>query len=140
MPILTIPSSAARTALAYITVGSLTLVWSGIWYSYMTKYPPERDFTWFWCYGFLLTGLALFVIGLAIGQIGRSARHAELPPPEITAAVAQIDQNAASRAPMIAPVNPAAQTIVPPGQPAAPNGQGTAAPVVPAAVPAAPLS
>jgi hypothetical protein len=81
--LMTRPSPAAYTSLIYITVGALTDVWSGIWYWYLTQHAGEvREFTWYWCYGFLLTGLVLFIIGLAVGQIGRSARHAELPPPE----------------------------------------------------------
>jgi hypothetical protein len=85
--------------LIYITVGSLVLVWSGIayWYlSYRAQFDPIREGLWFWCYGFMLTGLILIVIGLAVGQIGRSARRAELPPPEATATVAKVDQNAAA--------------------------------------------
>ena len=91
----------------YITLGVLTDVWSGIWYFFMRSHPPAADSTWYWCYGFLLTGVALVVIGLAIGRIGRSARHAELPPDEVTPAVANTEQSAAERPPVIAPVNPA---------------------------------
>lgn len=69
---------AAKASLTYITIGALTEVWSGVWYWYMSKYPPQADSTWFWCWGFLLTGLALIIIGLAVGSIGRSARHAEV--------------------------------------------------------------
>jgi hypothetical protein len=104
MAILSKPSSAARTALLYITVGALTDVWSSIWYAYLRRYPPANDTTWFWCYGCLLTGLTLFVIGLALGRIGRAARHAELPPEELTPAVANVDQQLAPRAPVITPV------------------------------------
>jgi len=106
MAILSKPSASAHMAVIYVTVGALTDVWSGIWYAYLTNNPPERNSTWYWCYGFLLTGLALFVIGLAIGRIGRSARHAELPPEEATPAVEKVDKEAAQRAPLIAPVNP----------------------------------
>src|ERR1700730_16160637 len=99
MAILSTPSVAARTALIYITAGTLTDVWSGIWYWYMRSHPPVAESTWFWCYGFLLTGLALLIIVLAVGRIGRAARHAELPPEEVTPAVAKAEQNAAARAP-----------------------------------------
>jgi hypothetical protein len=83
-------------------------VWSVIWYAYLARNPPLHDYTWFFCYGFLLTGLTLLVIGLAIGRIGRSARHAELPPEEVTKAEVESQQIAAARAPMMAPVNPGA--------------------------------
>jgi hypothetical protein len=106
MAILSKPSSSARTAVIYITGGVLTTVWSGIWYAYLNRNPPGNEAVWYWCYGFILTGVALFLIGLAIGRIGRSARHAELPPEEVTASVVKTDQEAAARAPMIAAVNP----------------------------------
>jgi hypothetical protein len=108
MPILSQPSPAARTSLIYITIGALTDIWSGIWYVYLRQNPPEHNSLWYFCYGFLLTGLTLVIIGLGIGRIGRSARHAELPPEEVTGAVAEVDQTAAARAPMLAPINPAA--------------------------------
>lgn len=107
MPILSRPSSAARTSVLYITIGSLTTVWSSIWFWYLREHPPASDIQHYYCLGMLLTGLTVLVIGLALGQIGRAARHAELPPPEVTAIEAQVEQNAAARAPIIAPVNPA---------------------------------
>ena len=107
MPLMSQPSSAAKTSLIYITTGALTDIWSGIWYLYLHQNPPENPHLWYFAYGFLLTGLTLVIIGLGIGRIGRSARHAELPPEEVTGAIAQVDQNAAQRAPMIAPINPA---------------------------------
>jgi hypothetical protein len=107
MPLLSQPSSAAKTSLLYITIGALTDIWSGVWYIYLRQNPPENPHLWYFAYGFLLTGLTLVIIGFGIGRIGRSARHAELPPEEVTGAVAQVDQDAAQRAPMIAPINPA---------------------------------
>ena len=107
MPLLSKPASSAYASLLYITLGALTNVWSGIWYWYMSNYPPANPATWYWCYGFLLTGLALFIIGLAIGPIGRAARRAELPPPEATLTEAKIQQTAASHAPIAVPVQPA---------------------------------
>ena len=135
MPILSKPASAARTAMIYITVGALLDVWMGIWYAYLSNHPPQSDGTWYWCYGFMLTGLTLIVLGLTIGQIGRQARHAELPPPEVTGVESQVEQNAASRAPMVAPVNPAAAAVAPSpvngapqaGRPATPPAAPTAA-------------
>lgn len=118
MAILSKPSSAARTSIIYITIGALTDVWSAIWYAYLRSYPPPSDATWYWCYGFLLTGLVLLIIGLAIGRIGRSARHAELPPEEAVPAVARIEENAAARAPVIAPVNPGTPVVA--GTPSTP--------------------
>ncbi len=134
MPILSKPSSAARLAIVYITLGALTDVWSAIWYVYLNNHRDQLIDTnaWYWCYGFLLTGLTLIVIGLALGRIGRSARHAELPPEEVTAAAARAEQNAAARAPMMAPVNPAV-----PAQQLA-NGQVVSTAPVSTAPPVAP--
>jgi hypothetical protein len=115
------PSQAARTSLAYITIGSLVMVWTAIWYWYLRANPEGVLLrTWYICTGLFISGVVLLVIGLAVGQIGRSARHAELPPPEVAQQEAKIDQTAAAR-----PV------VVPPAAPVVP-AQPVAAPVVPA--------
>jgi hypothetical protein len=114
------PSFAARTAVIYVTLGSLIAVWSGIWYWYLSNNPPENVVMWYWCYGFLLTGLTLIVIGLTIGQIGRSARHAELPLQEATPTAAKGERDMAARAPVAVPLNPVAPSVASPkaaGQP-----------------------
>jgi hypothetical protein len=81
MPFLSKPSGAARTSLAYITIGALITVWTIIYWSYIGRHPDNfSDATYYWVYGFFFTGLVLLVIGLALGRIGRAARHAELPP------------------------------------------------------------
>jgi hypothetical protein len=81
MPFLSKPSGAARTSLAYITIGSLVTVWTVIYWIYIDRHPDNfSDATHYWVYGFFFTGLVLLVIGLALGRIGRAARHAELPP------------------------------------------------------------
>jgi len=124
MPLLSKPSAAAFTSLFYITTGALLDVWTGIWYVYLQRHPPQYDATWYWCYGLMLTGLTLMVIGFGLGRIGRSARHAEMPPPEITPAEANAEQDAAARAPIVAPVNPAMPAV---GQ-VAPNPAAGATP------------
>ncbi len=86
MPVLSKPSSAAKVAVKFITIGALLDVWSGIWFYYMNHHTPASDASWYVCLGFLLTGATLVVIGLAIGQISRAARHAELPPKEVVEA------------------------------------------------------
>jgi len=73
-------SAAARMAVWYITAGVLLMVWSGIWWTYMHRHPPSGDGIWFVCYGCLLSGVAFTVIGILMGQVGRSARQADLPP------------------------------------------------------------
>jgi hypothetical protein len=66
----------ARTAVIYITVGALIVVWSGIWCVNLLNDPTRGDNALSWCYGLLLTGATFVLIGLAIGWIGRSGRSA----------------------------------------------------------------
>jgi hypothetical protein len=133
MPMLTKPSAAARMSLLYITVGALLLVWTGVYFAYLYRNPPAHDYVWYLSTAILLTGATLLIIGLALGKIGRAARHAELPPPEATPAVAATDQKAAQSG-MVAPPLPTA--------PVAPNGAVPASPAVTpvaAPVPAQPV-
>ena len=74
------PSFGAPVAIGYITVGSLTVVWSGIWYWYLHNHPPLENTSYYFCIGFLLSGLVLILIGLGLGPIGRVARQAEHHP------------------------------------------------------------
>jgi len=85
---------AARSALWYITIGSLLDVWAGVWYWYMRSIPDgNRDTSWWYiCMGLLLSGVVLIVIGLLVGRIGREARHADAPPAGL--AEAQMTANA----------------------------------------------
>ncbi len=129
MPVLTKPSAAARMSLLYITVGALMIVWTAVTFAYYYQRPPSDDRLWYVLTGLMLTGVTLLVIGLALGRIGRAARHAELPPPEVTPAVAATDQKAAQSG-MAAPAVPAA--------PAAPTRAVPTSPVA-AAVPSQPV-
>lgn len=110
MAIFSRPSSAAHLSVAYVTIGALADVWSGIWYAYMRHAPPVNESTWYWCYGFFATGLAFLTIGLAIGRIGRSARHAELPP-EVAISSLRPEMNVAPR-PLAPPAATPANTVI----------------------------
>src|SRR5262245_34561528 len=106
-------SAAARMAVMYITVGILLLVWSGIWWAYMSQHPPAGDGVWYLCYGLLFSGIALTVIGFIMGHVGRAARQADLPPTvSATPAPGQIQpapgQQPGTMAPMAGPVVPGA--------------------------------
>jgi hypothetical protein len=114
MAILSKPSTSARTAVIYVTAGVLTAVWSGIWYAYMVHSAPESEVWWYICYGFILSGFALTFIGLAIGRIGRSARHAELPPEEVIHSVIQASQEKATHPAVIAPLGQEAAVVTGP--------------------------
>jgi len=102
MPLLT-KSPAARNALIYVTLGALMVVWTGIWLAFLLNNPPETSTSYYWCSGFMLTGLTLLVIGFALGRIGRAARDAELPPVEVTRAVAEADRIVAAGVPVVTP-------------------------------------
>jgi hypothetical protein len=98
MAMLSKPSFGPRTAIIYITVGALIDVWTAVWYLAFAR-PGQGTITsntQFWLWGFFLSGLTLILVGLFLGHIGRSARRAELPPPETTPAEAQIQTTAAA--------------------------------------------
>jgi len=126
MNVFTNITSATRAALVYITVGSVMIVWSGIYYWYLRDHPPGGDGPSYWCTGFMLTGCTLLAIGLAVGWIGRAARQAEQPHAIVnardskgnaTANVVPLANNAVipanNNAPAVTvPVNPAVQQPV----------------------------
>lgn len=93
-PILSKPSSAAPTALVYITLGAVLTVWSGIWFMYLRNNPPGHQFVHYIDAGCLLTGIVFLLIGFGLGPMARSARQAELPPQEVTPTVAQTNVEA----------------------------------------------
>jgi len=91
-PLMSKPSGAAPATLVYITLGAIMTVWSGIWFMYLSNNPPTHQAINYLCYGFLITGIVLLVIGIILGPISRWARHAELPPVEATSAAIQTEQ------------------------------------------------
>ena len=112
--------TAARTALTYITLGVLTVIWTGVWYVYMYNNPPEAHAAYYWCIGFLVTGLALVGIGTVLSFMHRAVQPVELPAAVVPMAVV-------SPAPLIAPelISPVvasnAQVVVAPSQELAPR-------------------
>ncbi len=111
MSILSRPSEAFSTSLIYITVGTLVVVWTIVSLVY---YPPESDWGKFLVVGFLASGVAVLVIGLLLGPIGRAARNAELPPAEVTTAVEKAEQTAAANPPVVSSVNGTSPAVVAP--------------------------
>jgi hypothetical protein len=130
MPLSTQPSPATRTALTYITIGSLMVVWSGLWFWYLWHNPAEASLPYYLCTGLMLSGITLVIIGLGLGQIGWSARHADLPPEGIVppGTVKPATPPAAA---------PGAQTSLPPIIIATPPGVGVPAQAVPGQTPSA---
>jgi hypothetical protein len=131
MPVVSKTSSAARLAVIYITVGALTVVWSAIYYLFLHNHPDgASDVKFYWCYGFLLSGLTVLLIGLLLGPIGHSVKPAEVAAPGVTAP----DSDAGDSAPPQPAAPPPAQIIIPTiAPPAAP------APTPAAVVPAQPV-
>ena len=72
-------ASSATTSLKYLTLGALIDVWAIVYLFYLRSHDGS-DTAFYWVYGFIFTGAALFLIGLAVGQVGRSARSAEVAP------------------------------------------------------------
>lgn len=121
MPILTQPAFGPKLSIGFITAGALLDVWVLVWrYTIApSDLSPNQQFL-FW--GLLLTGVTFLTIGAFLGQIGRAARKAEMPPTESTVRAETAVQAAAA-------ANPAGAVVVP-----------GAAPVQPAAVPAQPVA
>ncbi len=72
-------ASSATTSLIYLTLGGLIDVWSIVYYFYLRNHDGT-DIAFLYVYGFIFTGVVLFLIGLAVGRIGHSARSAEVAP------------------------------------------------------------
>lgn len=89
-----------KAAVIYVTVGALIDVWSGIWGFYLLNNPGRGATAWYWCYGLLLTGAALVLIGMAVGWIGRSRpvrRHAAAPHEDVSSAATANELPVAAR-------------------------------------------
>ena len=117
--------TAARTALIYVTLGALLVIWTGIWYFYLYNNPPETASVYYWCSGLLISGLALIFIGCALGRIDQAAQLAAAAPPQVLYAAAP-QPNAVVLSP-VAPTPAPGEPVVVPGVQAvvAPPQQGS---------------
>ena len=109
-------ASSATTSLIYITVGALTVVWTIIRYVYLERHDGS-DNTYLWTHGFLMSGIVLLIIGLALGHIGRAARGAEVTSVPATTVVQPVpDPPTVATVPPLATPGSAATSIqaVPP--------------------------
>ena len=93
-PIMSKPSKAAHMAIIYVTVGALVMICSAFWYAWMYYHQtpdgdPHRDGWMYVCGAVFCCALAVFIIGFALGRIGRAGRRAELPPEVSTTYTAQ---------------------------------------------------
>lgn len=71
-------SRSAAGAIGYVTLGTLMVIWAGLWYGYFL-YPDPNPPAWqkFACVGIILSGVAIGAIGLLFGLIGRGAKAAD---------------------------------------------------------------
>jgi len=106
----TTTSSAARTALIYITLGSLLVIWTGVWYIFLLNNPSDSSWPHYWCAGLAVSGFTLIGIGLALGRIGKEAQRADVA----TAVVAPTVATDANGVPVgtVQAVQPVVQTPV----------------------------
>lgn len=136
MAMLSQPAFGPKLSIGLILGGTLITVWTLVWRFTLgpeTLSPTER----FLFTGTLLTGLTLLLVGFFLGQIGRAARKAELPPAEATRAEAVINETAAAHPPAVVSnvgAVPAAGGVAPA---AVPPGVAPAAVSRPVAAPAA---
>jgi hypothetical protein len=139
------PSAAARMALAYITVGALTVIWTGVWWAYLRTQEVASVTSYYYCVGFMLTGFTLLVIGLALGRIGRAARPADVGGIEVPSHGTKPDETVpVTAAPPPPPAPPATSApaaipaVVVPINPSAGNGLPAVVPTSPGGVPVSP--
>ncbi len=79
MQIWNVVTSSARSALTYITVGCLGLVWTGVWCLYLVNNRPVEDGLMYVVGGFGVTSLMLLGIGLGYGYVFPDSRPAIVP-------------------------------------------------------------
>jgi len=66
----------AKLAVSYITFGTLMIVWSAIWLFYLTV-SVDISGTVYIATGIILSGIAVVLIGLSLGEIGKEANRDE---------------------------------------------------------------
>lgn len=128
MPMLSHPAFGPKTALGYVTGGSLLVIWTLVWYFTIGQHRELTDTTRFVLIGLGLTGATFVFLGLFLGPLGRAARQAELPPADAMRAEAAIQQTAAANMPAAVAQVPAAPVAAAPVAPMAPVAPAPVAP------------
>lgn len=71
-----IRTKKTKLAVSYITCGALMIVWSVIWLVYLTV-PSDVKGSVYIATGIVLSGIAVVLIGLSLGNIGKEANRDE---------------------------------------------------------------
>ena len=67
-------SRSAAGAITYVTIGTLMMIWAGLWYDYfLMPVPNPPAWQMFACVGTILSGFAIAAIGLLIGRGAKAA-------------------------------------------------------------------
>ena len=120
-------ASSATTSLIYLTLGGLIDVWSVVYFCYLRTHVGT-DIAYLYVYGFFFSGVVLFLIGLAVGRIGYSARSAEVAPTPTQQVVTAPPMALAPTATATADPNPPpAQVSIAQSAPVVTPGTGTPA-------------
>jgi len=72
-----LPSGSASMSIGYITCGVLTIIWAGVWLTWISTHGYEASWPYYVCTGLLFSGAALVVIGMLMGKIGHQAKGAD---------------------------------------------------------------
>lgn len=124
-------SQGAGTAIAYITIGTLAMIWSGVWYYGLRQHEmPPGTWHYYVCAGTFLSGLALTSIGFLIGRIAQDAKRADtnavaatpVAPAAIPGTMMPMGVPGVPMMPGQMPTLPAATVLPPNNGPAAPVG------------------
>jgi hypothetical protein len=67
----------AKLAVSYITCGTLMVVWAVIWLFYLTV-PADISGSVYIATGLVLSGVAVVLIGISLGEIGKEANRDEV--------------------------------------------------------------
>ena len=120
-------ASSATTSLIYLTLGGLIDVWAIVCFFYLRNHNGT-DIAFLCVYGFIFTGIVLFLIGLAVGRIGHSARSAEVAPTPTQQIVTATPMSPATQTTIAAgPNTPPAQVAIARPAPVAITGAATPA-------------
>ena len=98
-------ASSVTTSHMYLTLGGLIDVWFVVYFFYLRNHSGT-DIAYYGVYGLFFTGVLLFLIGLAVGRIGYSARSAEVAPTPAQQIITATPASSVPSVPVAAVINP----------------------------------